>query len=516
MRRSSWSLASDGGISTERHHSIRAAFEYSWGRLSQDLRDAFASLAIFPAPFTRDAAAAVAGTTLPTLLELMNKSLLRRSELDGYDIHPLLREFGLEHLGEDREAAARRHAEYYLGRLLDREDQLRGSIEQIEIKDEVALELGNLRQATLWSVANQSSAEVVAMLNALNPFYFLFSWAEGIDHFEEIAAAVEAMLGPEAAVDDERYLWAETFAMLILANLGEVDRVTEVCTRLLPNWETKGGVGLTTCLTALGIAAEERGDLTDARSLFERAAEVGFGSDGLLEVEHAAWYGWVIYELGDAGQAQGIFRRGLDIAEADGTYPGRAYLLSKLGVAADGLGDHEAAAEYHHEGREIFVKTGDLAGQGYTLSRLSWTYWLMGDYGKAKRYGEEGLEKFDEINHRWGVAASWCRIGLAELGLGDVGAAAGAFRTGLDSALRHNMQTIVYYALMGMGRVYAAEGRTDDAVRLLAHNVEVPQNPYADLAQGALDELGDRATEDLRHAGSEMTLDEAIALAAGE
>ena len=497
----------------ERHHSIRAAFDYSWSRLPAALRDAFAGLAIFPAPFTRDAAAAVAGTTLPTLLELMNKSLLRRTELDSYDIHPLLREFGLEHLGDERVSASRNHAEYYLGRFLEREDRLRGSVEQIEIKDEIALELGNFRQATRWSVANQSSEEVVAILNALNPFYFLYSWAEGIDHFEEIADAAETMLGVESALDDARYLWAQTFAMLSLASLGDVDRVTEVCARLLPHWEAIGGVGLTTCLVALGIAAEERGDLAEARSLFERAAEIGFDSDGLLEVEHAAWYGWVIFEQGEVGRAQEIFQEGLDVAVADNTYPGRAYLLSKLGVAADGLGNHEEAAQYHLEGREIFVKTGDLGGQGYTLSRLSWTYWLMGDYVRAKRHGEEGLENFEEINHRWGVAASWCRIGMAELGLGNVEAAAEAFRTGMESARRHKMQTLVYYALMGMGRVFAAEGKTDAAVRLLVHNVQAPQNPYVELAQEALDDLSPQATEEMRLAGGEMTLDDAVAFA---
>ncbi|MFQ5967219.1 MAG: tetratricopeptide repeat protein [Acidimicrobiia bacterium] len=501
----------------ERHRSVRAAFDHSWKRLDVDLRDAFSSLNIFPAPFTREAAAEVAGTQLPTLLALMNKSLLRRADLDTYDIHPLLRELGLEELGDEREIAARKHAEFYVGRLLDREQRLRGSIEQIEIKDEVAAELGNLRAATVWAAAdNLPTAEVVGILNALQAFYFLYSWAEAIDHFEEIAAAVEERVGFEASVDDDRYLWAKTLAMNNLSQFGNVDQVTGELTRLLPHWEQRGGAGLAWCLVSLGIAAEQAGDLAEARSLFERAEAIGFGDDGLLYIEHASWYGWVIIEQGNAERAREIFQDGLDVAERDNTYPGRAYTLSKLGVAADELGNHEEAAEYHHESREIFVKSGDLGGQGYTLSRLSWTYWLMGDYVKAKRYGEEGLEKFDEINHRWGVAASWCRIGLGELGLGDFEAAAEAFRAGLSSALSHKMQTLVYYALMGMGRLYAEEGRTEDAVRLLAQNVEAPENPYANLAQETLDDLGEQVTEELRQAGAEMSLDEAVALAKGE
>jgi len=497
----------------ERHRSVRAAFAQSWRRLSPALKEAFSQLAVFPAPFSRDASAEVARTTLPTLLALMNKSLLRRADFDSYDIHPLLREFGLDELGDAREATARKHAEYYIGRLLEREQRLRGSIEQIEIRDEVASELDNLRPATLWAIENLSTGEVVAALNALQPFYFLYSWAEGIDHFGEITVALESILDPEGALDDERYLWAQTLAMSNLAQLGQVERVTKELQRLLPHWEERGGVGLAACLVGLGIVADEAGELAESRRLLERAAEVGFGSDQLLELVHAAWYGWVIFEQGDVEQAQAIFGDGLDLAEAENSYLGRAYLLSKLGVAADGLGNHEEAAQYHHEGREIFVKTGDLGGQGYTLSRLSWTYWLMGDFVKAKRYGEEGLEKFDEINHRWGVAASWCRIGMAELGLGEIEAAAEAFRTGLGLAVGYQMQTLCFYALMGMGRVYAAEGRIDAATRLLAHNVHAPQNPYLELAQEALDDLADQGTEELRQSGIAMTLDQAVALA---
>lgn len=79
--------------------------------------------------------------------------------------------------------------------------------------------------------------------------------------------------------------------------------------------------------------------------------------------------------------------------------------------------------------------------------------------------------------------------------------------------MSHGMQTLGYYALMGMGRVYAAQGRTEDAARLLAHNLQAPQNPYADLAREALDDLADQATEEMRQAGAAMTLDEAIAVA---
>ena len=497
----------------ERHRSVRAAFDHSWSRLDPVLQESFSRLAIFSAPFTREAAAAVGDTSLPTLHALMSKSLVKRAELDTYDVHPLLRELGLDALGDQHAEMTARHADYYVGRLLGRSDDLIGGADQIGVKDELAAELGNLRPATMWAVEHLSSAEAVDVIRTLCDFYFLVSWGQAVDHLGALAGVVEEAVGQEAAVDDDRYLWAQALAMVNLSQFGSFDEVTAQIERILPAWEKRGGAGLAWSLTALGTALEEAGELDRARDAFERALAAGLGDDELLKIIHTSWYGWVIIEQGDAERAQAIWEAGLADAEAINHNSGRAYLLSKLGVAAGELGDHEEAARLHHESREIFVKAGDLGGEGFTLSRLSWTHWFMGDYAKAKQFGEEGLAKFDEMNHRWGVATCMCRIGMAEVGLEDATAARNSFLAGMDLALANKMQVIAYYALMGMGRVFALEGRTEDAVKLLAHNVEAKQNPYADLARETLEGLGEVVSEELRSAGSTMTNEEAMALA---
>jgi class 3 adenylate cyclase/tetratricopeptide (TPR) repeat protein len=497
----------------ERHQSVRAAFDHSWRRLSESLKDAFGRLSVFSAPFTREAAAAVAGAGLPDLVALIDRSLVRRAGLGRFDLHPLLREFGLEALGDRAADGFEAHGRYYLDRLLRREAALRGSIDQIEVRDEVVDELGNLRAATMWAIDRLPGDEMGAIVRALNPFYFLYSWAEAVDHFGAIAGAIESRQGSAPVLDDDAFLWAKTLQMVNLVNFGEIDRVTAELTRVRPAWERRGGLGLAACLLGLGIAAEQRGDLEAARRELELARDAGFESDRLLQLEHGAWYGWTVLEQGEVELASSIFRESVAMAEAEETYPGRAYLLSKLGVATDALGHHEEAARYHQESREIFVKTGDLGGQAYTLSRLSWTYWLMGDFDRAKRYGREGLEKFEEVNHRWGITASLCRIGLAELGLGEVGAARVSFETALHQSIANGMKLLGWYALMGLGQVLAAEGRTEEAIRLLGYVVGRPQNPYADLAQQALTELA--VAGEGREAGAEMTFEEAMSLATG-
>jgi predicted ATPase/DNA-binding CsgD family transcriptional regulator/DNA-binding XRE family transcriptional regulator len=98
----------------ERHRSLRAVFEQSWARLDPPLRPVLARLALFPASFTREAAARVAGASLPQLAALLRQSLLRRDG-ERYTLHPAVRAYGAEHLASEGWGAdaAREYVAFY-------------------------------------------------------------------------------------------------------------------------------------------------------------------------------------------------------------------------------------------------------------------------------------------------------------------------------------------------------------------------------------------------------------------
>ena len=105
---------------SERHRSVRACFEYSWALLSPKEREVLSRLSVFHGGFTREAAAEVAGGSLPVLMSLLDKSLLQ-VEGGRYENHPLLRRYAGEKLSEQpqvQEDAETRHGQYYL-RYLD-------------------------------------------------------------------------------------------------------------------------------------------------------------------------------------------------------------------------------------------------------------------------------------------------------------------------------------------------------------------------------------------------------------
>ena len=96
----------------ERHRSVRAVFDHSWSLLLEGEREVLRGLSVFRGGFRREAAAVVAGATLPVLARLVDTSLLHLSVEGRYDRHPLLTQYTREKLAEhpeERQGAEQRH-----------------------------------------------------------------------------------------------------------------------------------------------------------------------------------------------------------------------------------------------------------------------------------------------------------------------------------------------------------------------------------------------------------------------
>ena len=100
-----------------RHRSVRAVFDHSWSLLSEEEKEVLRGLSVFRGGFRREAAAVVAGATLPMLVRLVDKSLLSMSPEGRYDRHPLLAQYTREKLAElheEQKETEQKHGTYYL------------------------------------------------------------------------------------------------------------------------------------------------------------------------------------------------------------------------------------------------------------------------------------------------------------------------------------------------------------------------------------------------------------------
>ena len=291
---------------------------------------------------------------------------------------------------------------------------------------------------------------------------------------------------------------------------------------LLADAEAAGGLALRIARCGLAILESGRSDYEACLHWAELAEETEADHHSLLELHIGAYKGWAQFMLGDVEAAKATFSSYLADATARRDGISRGFLLSKLGLADAELGDHQAAAERHHEGREIFVKAGDRGGQGYTLSRLSWTHYLMGNHELALRYALDGLEHFEAMNLRWGVAVSHGRAGLAEVALGRTTEARARFLQTITIARAASIPDQVHYGIIGVGLSLVADGRSREAAHLLLGSLAATQNPYKEIAEQGMVEVGAADVDDLEAIGdaaATLTLnelaDEAIRIVTG-
>jgi predicted ATPase/DNA-binding CsgD family transcriptional regulator len=140
----------------ERHRSMRAVFQQSWSLLSANEQAVLRRLSLFHGGFDGEAAAEVAGATLPVLAGLADKSLLRMNATGRYDVHELLRQYAGEKLAEAGEISTttQRYLAYFLKVAEAGEAHAYGH-EQVIWYDRQEVEMDNLRAALALAISTK-------------------------------------------------------------------------------------------------------------------------------------------------------------------------------------------------------------------------------------------------------------------------------------------------------------------------------------------------------------------------
>ena len=203
-----------------RHRGMRAVFESSWSLLAADEQKALARLSVFRGGFQKEAARQVCGASLASILGLVQKSLLRSSQVDPlqstrFEIHEVLRPFASEKLAQagsgEYPTICQGHSEYYLALLTRLGERLEGP-EQKAALGEIGREIENIRSAWFWAAENGRLNGIERSLHALFTYFQMRTLVEEAVEFFE---AVEARLRSFSA-----------------AQPGQAEQVEWVCARI--------------------------------------------------------------------------------------------------------------------------------------------------------------------------------------------------------------------------------------------------------------------------------------------
>jgi tetratricopeptide (TPR) repeat protein len=342
-------------------------------------------LTLFRGGFTRAAAQAVAGASLPMLARLVDKSAVQRTADTRYDIHELVRQYAAQQLVlvEAHPALQAAHGAYYLNFLHDCTASLAGA-DQLAVVYQIEADFENLRTAWLWAVQTANEPFVDQALDGL----FRWFWLRRTRQQEGLALLHIALQQWAPAVGERpRPIWGRMLARLMEQQGPWLLDAPEVQNRLaqaLALAQQQGNTPeITFCTWALGLAivSEHVGEAQEAQ--LQPAIQ--------------------LYE-----QCIAAYR-----ASADPFW--LAQVLENLGHVYRRLDQCERAVPFLQESLTLRRTHGDRFGMARSLRELAWVRFNQGREQETLETAHAAYTLQSELGDQQGIADSRFFLALAQL-----------------------------------------------------------------------------------------------------
>jgi predicted ATPase/transcriptional regulator with XRE-family HTH domain len=423
----------------ERHRSMRGVFEASWRRLTEGEQDVLRKLSVFRGGFTLEAAERVAGATLRSMADLVDRSLVQRRTSGRLGLHELIRHYAAEQLAsnpEDERATRERHSIYYatlLGKI--KAQIVDGS--RVAWLEDIEGEMDNIRAAWTWATENERPLVLLPAAEILSNFYDVRGrlW-EGRAMLESVQRSLEQSSGERSPDRDLLMAIALDRQGLFASRLGEQDRART--------------------LTESALALFDQLDAPE-----ERAAALNNLSNQSLYVRN------LDEALARATEAYELF-------ESVGSLWGMGVSLNLRGLSLAGLGKPEQARLVLEQALSYWERLGNEQGAGRCLLHLGFATCALGDYVEARRIQQAALTRLRAVKDTSFMPVSLTHLGYAHYFLGDFADAREACSQGLQESMRYQLLPWAVYALSGLGLVDARQEKPERAVTLLTFATEHP------------------------------------------
>jgi non-specific serine/threonine protein kinase len=470
-----------------RHRSMRAAFEHSWDLLSEGERTLFSRVAVFSGGWTLQAAAEVAGATLPALIALVDKSLVRlvsagarstalpHATADSrFTLLEPIREYALEQLAlrGEAEGLQRAHARYYLALAEAAAAQWDSPTAEAIIK-QLDREYDNLRAALRWVCDGGDHTIGLRLAGALRKFW----QSRGL--ISEGRAWLAALLTRADTTTDAAGLVARLKAIQAAAwlasNQHDFAQAGQLFEQSINLQRALGeSASETQLLFNAALQARALGHYQQAVRLLEEAVAQhrARGDRGSLS---AGGLGLALYglglmfrELGEFARAARLFEECVDLHRALGDREGMTQALLALGDIARDQGNVVRMRRYAEQSLLVFRELGVQWAIGFAVNNLALAAYLDGDLAHAFSLVEESVQLFRTLHADSSLAEVLITLGQIVRAQGDNEAASRALTEALQLAWAVGPRLLVVAALEGLAAVVVAQGHAELAARLLA------------------------------------------------
>jgi tetratricopeptide (TPR) repeat protein len=377
----------DYNLTLEETLTVGASFELSYEKLSEEMKERWRRLSVFPADFDQRAITAVLNISedeaKETQRQLRRFSLLEvNAETKRFSLHDLIRAFTHAKLSADECFQAQFLFARYYSLILWAADKIKsddpqnGYITALKLID---IELSNIKFGQKWTVENTKKDNAIAELCCQ---YSIFDLLTLRQHPRENINWQQASLTAAKQINDKVYEGNNS--------------------------------------QNLGNAYSRLGDNRKAIEYYEKALKIARKLQHKLgEAFSLGNLGTAYHSLGDYRKAIEYHEQSLQIKREIGNKLGEGNSLGSLGTAYKSLGEYRKAIDYHEQHLQISREIGDRLGEGNSLGNLGTAYHSLGDYRKAIEYHEQSLQIKREIGDRLGEGNSLGNLGNAYHSLGE-------------------------------------------------------------------------------------------------
>jgi len=446
----------------ERQRSLVAAFQHSWQLLSKDEQQLFARLSLFHGGFSDEAARAVTGANPRQLLNLVDKSLVRRTVSGRYELHPLLGQLAKARLVEGQLGAGQltqlqeRYADYYVKFLGERRRES-GEVLEPESVSEITADLDNIRIAWRQTVAQGPYPYPVEAVDTLARYYQnRCFFKEGATEFE-IAAGV---------AKEGSYTWALLRARQaqFFFRLGRNREAVAIGQAVLPVLEeASDSLEMARCLLYMGNAERDMGEYRTAEEYYSRSASLFSDLNdvlGIAAVENNL--GVVNFYLEELEGAIKHFEEALEARRRAGVED-VTLELGNIGLCLGELGRYAEAAGYLEESLALATRLDSRLTIGLSHHNLGNARRNLGQREDSAAHIEAGIRIFRELGSRDALAAALADLASTYLELNRLADAEGALQEGLRLEIELNRPRGIAYKHLGLGNLRLAQENLADA-----------------------------------------------------
>ncbi len=345
----------------ERHRSLRAVFDHSWQLLSAVEREVMQALSIFRDGFDQAAAKYVVAATSMHLSALKDKSLLRSSDDERYDLHELIRQYAEEQLqsaGAGHRVRAR-HATYFLALAEEAEPHLVDASQARWLK-RLALEHGNFQATLTWAQQTGPSTYDIALrlCAALWRFWWMHS------HLTEGRYWLEQVLVVETQPELSTYRAKALHGAGVLAYYqNDYERANHWLLEGLALYrQLDDPRGMANMLNSLGVVAIYQSDYTRASELHAEALRLRRAASDQRGIAISLNnLGLVAHYQEDYTRAIRLFEQSIALFDEVSDERVKSAVLSNFGQSLLGLGDYQKAKSYLRDSIQVEAVLGNRA-----------------------------------------------------------------------------------------------------------------------------------------------------------